>query len=132
MNGVTTDDVFIRNLERELAKTTQKTMGEGPLIQGVDVMDSVKVMGATQYDVSGDFEIEYEYTLPDKVDAYGDVIAGTGEKKLIKQRYDNIEDINKFRSAMGLDVISSNDYYANTGKQKPASESNFGKFNAKK
>ena len=134
MNGITSDDVFKRTLERELALTTQKTVGEGPvvLIQGVDVMDSVKVMGATQYDVSGDFEVEYQYTLPDTKDAFGKVIAGSGKKKLIKQRYDNIEDINKFRSAMGLDVISSNDYYASTGKQKPASESNFGRFNAKK
>jgi hypothetical protein len=101
------------------------------LIQGVDVMDSVKVMGATQFEVSGDFEVEYEYTLPDTKDVEGNVIAA-GKKKLIKQRYDNIEDINKFRSAMGLDVISSNDYYASTGKQKPASTSNFGRFNASK
>ena len=133
MNGITSDDVFKRTLERELALTTQKTVGEGPvvLIQGVDVMDSVKVMGATQFEVSGDFEVEYEYTLPDTKDVEGNVIAA-GKKKLIKQRYDNIEDINKFRSAMGLDVISSNDYYASTGKQKPASTSNFGRFNAKK
>ena len=133
MNGITSDDVFKRTLERELALTTQKTVGEGPvvLIQGVDVMDSVKVMGATQFEVSGDFEVEYEYTLPDTKDVEGNVIAA-GKKKLIKQRYDNIEDINKFRSAMGLDVISSNDYYASTGKQKPASTSNFGRFNASK
>tara|TARA_B110000879_G_scaffold212645_1_gene309934 strand:+ start:3227 stop:4927 length:1701 start_codon:yes stop_codon:yes gene_type:complete len=128
--GITKDDAFMRSLQSKLDITTQEQIYSGAIIDGVDVAQSARIVGATDYDVLGEFEVEYVYTLPNTENDEGDLIKG--EQRLIKQRYTNIEDINKFRSAMGLKVMSSKEHYARSGQNPPASTSNFGRFNAKK
>jgi hypothetical protein len=108
--GLTFDDAFKRAAGEKIKQTTIQSIGEGPMISGTEAIKNAKIIGASDFIDDGIFQVEFQYDYEVPVDPKQPSKGMKTVTDVVKMDYDNLEDINKFRSGMELEPISSADW----------------------